>query len=163
MSDSLKNKILLYHGSREIVEYPEIRLHRFNKDFYFGFYCTKIAKQAERWAIRYDNKGYVNIYEYMPDTSLRIKVFSEMTEEWLDFIASCRAGKPHDYDIVEGPMADDTIFNYVQNFLDGRISRAAFWELAKFKKPTHQISFHTVRALTTLKFVEGREVKDGER
>ena len=30
MSDSLKNKILLYHGSREIVEYPEIRLHRFN-------------------------------------------------------------------------------------------------------------------------------------
>ena len=46
MSDSLKNKILLYHGSREIVEYPEIRLHRFNKDFYFGFYCTKIAKQA---------------------------------------------------------------------------------------------------------------------
>lgn len=163
MSDSLKNKILLYHGSREIVEYPEIRLHRFNKDFYFGFYCTKIAKQAERWATRYDNKGYVNIYEYMPDTSLRIKVFSEMTEEWLDFIASCRAGKPHDYDIVEGPMADDTIFNYVQNFLDGRISRAAFWELAKFKKPTHQISFHTVRALTTLKFVEGRVVKDGER
>ena len=30
MSDSLKNKILLYHSSREIVEYPEIRLHRFN-------------------------------------------------------------------------------------------------------------------------------------
>lgn len=30
MSDSLKNKIFLYHGSREIVEYPEIRLHRFN-------------------------------------------------------------------------------------------------------------------------------------
>ena len=56
MSDSLKNKILLYHGSREIVEYPEIRLHRFNKDFYFGFYCTKIAKQAERWATRYDKK-----------------------------------------------------------------------------------------------------------
>ena len=58
MSDSLKNKILLSHGSREIVEYPEIRLHRFNKDFYFGFYCTKIAKQAERWATRYDNLYY---------------------------------------------------------------------------------------------------------
>ena len=40
------------------MEYPVIRLHRLNKDFYFGFYCTKIAKQAERWATRYDNLYY---------------------------------------------------------------------------------------------------------
>ena len=83
-----------------------------------------------------------------------------MTEEWLDFIAACRLGKPHDYDIVEGPMANDTIFNFVQDFVDGKISRAAFRELAKFKKPTHQISFHTVRALTTLEFLKGYEVHD---
>lgn len=38
---------------------------------------------------------------------------------------------------VDGPMADDTIYNYVQNYMDGKISRAAFWELAKFKYPTH--------------------------
>lgn len=75
-----------------------------------------------------------------------------MTEEWLDFVAACRAGTPHSYDVVEGPMADDTIFNYVQSFLDGEISRAAFWELAKFKYPTHQISFHTAKALAALKF-----------
>lgn len=74
----------------------------------------------------------------------------------------CRTEKLHDYDIVEGPMADDTIFNYVQNFVDGKISREAFWNLAKFKKPTHQISFHTARALTTLKFLKGSEVKDEE-
>ena len=42
-----------------------------------------------------------------------------MTEEWLDFIVACRSGQSHDYDIVEGPMADDTIYNYVQNFIDG--------------------------------------------
>lgn len=75
-----------------------------------------------------------------------------MTEEWLDFVAACRSGTPHSYDVVEGPMADDTIFNYVQSFLDGEISRAAFWELAKFKYPTHQVSFHTVKALAALKF-----------
>lgn len=49
-------------------------------------------------------------------------------------------------------MADDTIFNYVQSFLDGEISRAAFWELVKFKYPTHQISFHTAKALAALTF-----------
>ena len=49
-----------------------------------------------------------------------------MTEEWLDFIISCRKGQAHQYDIVEGPMADDTIYNYLQNYLDGKISRADF-------------------------------------
>jgi hypothetical protein len=59
---------------------------------------------------------------------------------------------------VEGPMADDAIFNYVQNFIDGKISRSAFWELAKFNHPTHQISFHTISALDTLKFLGGEKV-----
>ena len=42
--------------------------------------------------------------------------FDVMTEEWLDFIVACRNGCGHDFDIVEGPMADDQIFNYIQNF-----------------------------------------------
>jgi len=143
----------LYHGSDSIVEYPEIRVSRFNKDFYFGFYCTIFLDQAKRWATRYQEIGYINKYTISPSPSLKVKIFPEMSEEWLDFIAACRSGKSHDFDIVEGPMADDTIFNFVQSFLDGKISRAAFWELAKFKKPTHQISFHTAKALTTLKFI----------
>ena len=85
-----------------------------------------------------------------------------MSEEWLDFIVECRSGKPHTYDIVEGPMADDTIYNYIQNYIDGKISRAAFWELAKFNHPTHQISFHTISALDTLKYI-GSEVVDGSK
>ena len=150
--------MLLYHGSREIVEYPEIRKAVFQKDFYFGFYCTEFRAQAERWATRYGRSGYVNIYEYTPNPELDVLKFSEMTEEWLDFIAACRTGKPHKYDIVEGPMADDTIFNYVQNFIDHKISKAAFWELAKFNHPTHQISFHTISALDTLTFIGSEEV-----
>ena len=80
-----------------------------------------------------------------------------MTEKWLDFIIACRNGASHSYDIVEGPMADDSIFNYVQNFMDGKISRAAFWELVKFNHPTHQISFHTLAGLNYLTF-QGSEI-----
>ena len=112
--------MILYHGSKSIVEFPEIRVQRYNKDFYFGFYCTLYPEQAIRWAIRFDGVGYLNEYLYTPDDSLKVKRFPEMTEEWLDFIVSCRLGHPHDYDIVEGPMANDTIFNYVQNFAMGR-------------------------------------------
>ena len=136
-------KIVVCHGSSQIVEVPAIRITKYNKDFYFGFYCTVIKEQARRWATRFGEEGYINLYEYRPN------------QEWLDFIVACRSGQAHSYDIVEGPMADDTIYNYVQGFMDGKYSREAFWELAKFKYPTHQISFHTARALTTLKFLKG--------
>lgn len=152
--------IIIYHGSTQIVESPEIRVAKYNKDFYFGFYCTMMPEQARRWATRFTGKGIINEYLYRPNEKLKTLIFPEMTEEWLDFIASCRLGEPHDYDIVEGPMANDTIFNYVQDFVDGKIPRAAFWELAKFKKPTHQISFHTAKALTTLEFLKGYEVNE---
>lgn len=151
---------LIYNVSDVVVEFPEIRTHRYNKDFYYGFYCTEMKEQAIRWATRHNETGILNVYKYNPVESLNIKVFPEMTEEWLDFIVACRSGKSHAFDIVEGPMADDTIFNYVQNYIDGSISREAFWALAKFKHPTHQISFHTVSALATLEFVEGIEVKN---
>ena len=149
---------IIYHGGKEIVEFPEIRTAKYNKDFYFGFYCTYFKEQAERWATRYGRTGVVNEYSYAPLSSLRMLTFPAMSEEWLDFIVSCRSGNSHDYDIVEGPMANDTIFNYIQGFIDGEITRAAFWELAKFKRPTYQISFHTARALATLKFLRGYEV-----
>ena len=152
--------MILYHGSKEIVKTPEIRIPRYSKDFYFGFYCTLMREQAKRWAVRFSGKGIVNEYEYVQGISLKMSNFPEMTEEWLDFIIDCRRGKSHDYDIVECPMANDTIFNYIQDFIDGKISRSAFWELAKFKKPTHQISFHTARALETLTFKAAYEVYD---
>ncbi len=150
----------LYHGSQEVVQIPEIRRARFHKDFGCGFYCTILKEQAIRWATRFPTTGIVNIFSYREDSTLNIMRFDEMTEEWLDFIAACRNGKGHDYDIVEGPMANDTIFNYVQDFVDGKISREAFWALAKFKKPTHQISFHSAVALKTLTFERSERYED---
>ena len=147
----------VYHGSTVIVENPEIRIEKFNKDFYFGFYCTIMENQAIRWATRFGD-GIVNVFEYTPNDSLKILKFEKMTEEWLDFIIACRSGTPHDWDIVEGPMADDTIYNYIQEFQDGKISREAFWTLAKFRYPTHQISFNTKKALETIKFKKARKV-----
>ena len=147
----------IFHGSSEIVKKPEIRVSNYNKDFYFGFYCTLYRAQAERWATRFGD-GFVNVFEYTENPDLKVLKFEEMTEEWLDFIAECRTGVPHEYDIVEGPMADDQIFNYVQDFIDGNISREQFWVMAKFKKPTHQISFHTIDAIRTLEFVREEKV-----
>lgn len=148
----------LYHGSNLIVKVPKILIQGFYKDFGFGFYCTKREKQAVRWALTKKKEHYVTVYEYVPSELLNVKMFETMTDEWLDFIAQCRSGLEHEYDVVEGPMADDTIWNYVEDFLAGNISRAAFWELAKFRYPTHQIVFCTEKSLQSLKFLRSYEV-----
>lgn len=151
--------LLIYHGSSVVVEHPEIRKTRYTKDFAWGFYCTNNKEQAVRWAARHST-GCVNQYWFTESADLKILRFPQMSDEWLDFIAMCRSGKTHDYDIVEGPMADDTIWNYVNDYLAHEISREAFWALAKFRHPTHQISFHTEKALRCLKFA-GSEVVYG--
>ena len=95
----------------------------------------------------------VSVYDYIPNEKLKVLSFSSMTEEWLDFVVDCRRGLPHDYDIVEGPMVDDTIWDYVEDFIAGNITREAFWVLVKFKYPTHQLVFCTDKALQSLSYV----------
>lgn len=144
----------LYHGSNVIVRKPEILISGHYKDFGFGFYCTNHKNQAIRWAMTKKPDHIVNIYEWKEEPDLNIKKFEAMTEEWLDFIVACRHGDNHHFDIVEGPMADDTIWNYIEDFLDGDISRSAFWELVKFRYPTHQILFCNNETLKYLTFKE---------
>ena len=151
-------KMTVYHGSYTIVEKPRIIKGRNTKDFGPGFYCTIIREQAERWAKRYDTP-IVNTYTVRLNSGLKVLEFKEMTEEWLDFITACRHGEPHDYDIVIGAMANDQIYNYIADYIDGVITREQFWVLARFKYPTHQINFCSDSALNCLEFVSGREVK----
>ncbi len=130
----------VYHGGIYGCKQPEIRKGRNTKDFGTGFYCTVIKEQAQRWARRYDTK-VVSIYEVRLRPTLKIKEFKDMTNEWLDFIIACRSGIPHDFDIVIGAMADDQIYNYISDYMEGTITREQFWVMAKFKYPTHQINF----------------------
>lgn len=145
-------KPIVYHGSNCIVQTPRILTQGYTKDFGYAFYCTNILSQAKRWALTRNGPSIVNKYLYRPDTALRILSFENMTEEWLDFLVNCRRGLEHNYDIVEGPMGDDQIWDYVNDFASGKISRAAFWELTKFKHVTHQLAFCTDSALNCIKF-----------
>ena len=151
------SKMTVYNGGYTKIEQPKIIPGKNTKDFGNGFYCTIIREQAERWAKRY-NTPVVNTYTVRLDSRLDILEFSEMTDEWLDFIVDCRSGKPHHHDIVIGAMANDQIYNFVADFIDGVITREQFWVLAKFKYPTHQIVFCTEEALKYLEFVSAEEV-----
>ena len=150
-------KMLVYHGSCTEVREPKIIVGRNTKDFGTGFYCTVIKEQAQRWARRYDTPT-VNIYSSLIDEKLDILEFKTMTDAWLDFIIACRSGKPHSHDIVIGAMANDQIYNFISDYMDGILTREQFWVLAKFKYPTHQINFCTDNALKCLTFVKSEKV-----
>jgi hypothetical protein len=119
----------VYHGSYLKVRTIDLTFGRPNKDFGLGFYVTKIRKLAQEWADRKgaDNrtKGVVSEFifdEYIwEDTELNLLRFENYTEEWLDFVVTNRSNRSrkqaHDYDIVEGPIADDAVSVRVNNLV----------------------------------------------
>lgn len=151
------SKQIIYHGSYCKVDTPKILLGKYTKDFGTVFYCTILEEQAEKLAKKYDT-SIINQYEYNENPNLKIKNFTVMTEEWLDFIIDCRSEKKHNFDIVIGAMADDQVYNYITDLISGSITREAFWELAKFKHPTHQIAFCTDESLKCIKFIGLKEL-----
>jgi hypothetical protein len=145
----------IYHGNSLEVKEPKIIEFGFNKDFGNGFYCSDEAIEAKKRAFRKGKgAGVVSIYKYdfLQIRKFNFVIFSEMTEEWLDFIVECRNGRKHQFDIVEGPMVDDEIYSYVNQLINGEINRRAFWELVKFRQPIRHICFCSYRALALIKF-----------
>jgi hypothetical protein len=154
----------VYHGS--YIEIFEIDLSKsvINRDFGSGFYVTKLREQAEYWAIRkgrqYRTNGFVTEFQFsdVAFTSYGMNVlrFTEYTEEWLDFVVMNRTAEApvniHDYDIVEGPVANDDIATRITFYLEGGITKSEFIEELKFKRSvSHQIALCTQKSLQMIK------------
>ena len=86
-----------------------------------------------------------------------LNVREKNSEEWLDFILSCRGGKDvADYDLVFGGVANDKVFNTVELYFDGLIDKAEALKRLRYEKPNLQICFRTEKALFLLRY-EGSE------
>ena len=159
--------IRLYHGSTVAVRKPSLRPGRPNADFGKGFYTTSDLEQAVRWAhIKQDReeseRAVVSIYEFdeslLDSQDLDIRRFTGADEAWLYFVTDCRKSRPHEYDLVQGPVANDKVFTSVNLFESGVLSAEAAILQLKAYKTYDQLSFHTNRVIKNLKFVESIEV-----
>jgi hypothetical protein len=152
----------VYHGSyMEIVEI-DLSQCRKNKDFGQGFYVTKYEKHAEEWAERIGSKqgtaGFVTEFEFggyfYNERDFKVLCFNDYTEDWLDFVVLNRNNRSehqvHDYDIVEGPIANDRVARRIYDYLDGIVSKENFLDELKYHESTHQICFCTVKSLQLL-------------
>lgn len=57
------SKLILYHGSPNIIEHPAFGKGKAYNDYGKGFYCTEHIEFAKEWACSENVDGYANKYE----------------------------------------------------------------------------------------------------
>lgn len=157
--------IKLYHGSDTVIHVPDLIRCKPYKDFGKGFYLSASRKQAESLAAqrcRQTLKEIPVVNEFLFDDSLltsgdfKVLSFEDYSEEWVRFVLANRdihAVHPvHDYDIVYGPIADDSVTFQLRRFQRGAIRsiHELIAELRYDKGITFQYYFGTQRALNQL-------------
>jgi hypothetical protein len=159
----------VYHGS--YIEILDINLAkcRPHRDFGKGFYVTRFLRHAKRLSENmgriHQTQGFVTEFEYQENSFTQhvcnVKKFDRYNEEWLDFVVMNRneeADEPaHNYDIVEGPVADDKVQNRINDYLGGAVSKNDFLNELKYHEETHQICFCTILSLQSLKRIDYRK------
>ncbi|HPR60496.1 MAG TPA: DUF3990 domain-containing protein [Prolixibacteraceae bacterium] len=161
---------ILYHGSTEIIQSPKILEIQRLLDFGKGFYTTKNKEQAERWAQLKqkregkNTKAYVTVYIFN-ETELRqlkIKEFTLADEEWLDFVVKNRnEDYNHGYELVSGPVANDTLYQTLNLYETGILTKPETIARLKVHPLYNQISFHSPKALQLLKYKQAYQVMIG--
>ncbi len=155
----------LYHGSNVVIDEIDLSRSRRGKDFGCGFYLNPDKSQALEMAVRtsqrmQEGEPVLNTYlfdeELLKEGSpLSVKVFQEYSIEWAEFILKNRknlSGSPvHPYDVVVGPIADDTVGLQMRRFIQGYIDIERMIEELRFHAPAVQYFFGTEKAIGYLK------------
>jgi hypothetical protein len=157
----------VFHGSYTEITKVDISYSEILRDFGKGFYVTKLYQQAKNWAIRKGREnnidGFVTEFDFNENTCKNLKMkllhFEDYNDEWLNFVVLNRKNdsgeKVHDYDIVEGPVADDKITTQIDDYIAGNISREQFLNDLVYN-PSHQICFCTVQSLQALTLTKSK-------
>ncbi|MBD5265372.1 MAG: DUF3990 domain-containing protein [Duncaniella sp.] len=160
--------IRLYHGSNVAIEQIDLSRSKRGKDFGQGFYLNANADQAMEMAARttrFLNEGVptLSCFEFDEDEAtkngINIKIFPDYSEEWAEFVVMNRKNNSdipvHPYDIVVGPIADDTVGVQIRRFIMGYLSASVLVEELRFKGDhAVQYFFGTPKAVNFLKRIE---------
>jgi hypothetical protein len=148
----------IYHGSDALFDTISLSASRNYRDFGKGFYTTYMKEQAVGWANhmcrRHVTKtAYLYEYEYEDLSGLDVKQFSGYNKEWLEFVGLNRiqGGIQHNFYIVIGPVANDDTMETLRLYFRGLIDEEYTLHQLTFRKSNNQISFHTPKALQTIK------------
>jgi len=156
----METKLILYHGSNCNFDKVDISKSKDRRDFGKGFYTTTLCEQAEDWAgalfDRYKGDG-IFVYELELELTgeLLVKRFDGLSEEWLLMVQKNRTlgGIQHNFDIVQGPVANDKTARTIALYIAGIIDANEAIKRLQSNRINDQVSLHTSAALSRLKIV----------
>ena len=160
----------LYHGSIEIVKAPVILEKQRLLDFGKGFYTTTNQKQADRWALLKQKregkeaKAFVSVYRLdeidLNNKNLKIKEFKKASEAWLNFVVKNRNEHYlHGYDLVIGPVANDTLYQTLNLYETGILTKKETINRLKVYPLYNQVAFTTPAAIQFVQFKTAYQVE----
>lgn len=140
----MKQDLIIYHGSQQIIETPKFGIGKKYNDYGQGFYCTENIELAKEWACPVKNDGYSNKYCLSLDgmniihltkgkfnilnwlavllAHRKFDINSSVGSNARDFILDRFMPEVADVDVMIGYRADDSYFSFAEDFVNNTIS-----------------------------------------
>ncbi|MDR2965778.1 MAG: DUF3990 domain-containing protein [Treponema sp.] len=155
--------IKVYHGSDVLVQHPKIIQPVRALDFGAGFYTTANIEQAKSFAKRVQDRNgtsekHISVYSLNIELIKKMNClyFNKPDKKWLDFVSANRNGiySGINYDIIYGPVANDTIFRTFIAYQNGILSEKETIKRLKISRLYNQMVFTNEEALKCIEFFD---------
>ena len=175
------NKIIIYHGSENIIQTPDLKAGKKHNDYGQGFYCTQDLELAKEWACKSETDGFANRYELdlselkvlnLNSTGytilnwiailLRNRVFSmdaPLSIRARDYLIENFGVDTISYDVIIGYRADDSYFSFAESFLNNSLPLQNLNKALRLGKLGEQVALVSQKAFDNLRFVEAVSVE----
>lgn len=171
-----KSSVLLFQGAKAKIEGPLSIAHsRMNNDFGQGFYCGESLEQSAMFVSNYpDSSLYILQFER---GHLRGRTY-DVGRDWMLMIAYYRnrlgqyAGsdvikkllqKNRDIDYIIAPIADNRMFEIIDQFIDGEITDVQCQHCLSATNLGRQYVFITDKALSRVSILERCYLTESEK
>lgn len=176
------SKLVIYHGSKDIIEKPYYHDVKAQNNYGFGFYCTESLELAKEWSCsNNENNGFANKYS-INLSGLKILDLTDKRYSILNWIAILLKFRTFDlsndisiqakeyllknfyidvnnYDIVIGFRADDSYFSFARDFVNNTIPVRKLSQAMELGQLGKQVVIVSELAFSKLHF-EGFETAD---
>lgn len=177
----MKQDLIIYHGSQQIVEVPKFGTGKKYNDYGPGFYCTESIELAKEWACPVKNNGYANKYNMNLD-GMNVMRLTRGEFNILNWLAILLAHRKFDItspvgnnarefifdrfmpntaavDVMIGYRADDSYFSFAEDFLNNTISLRDLNLAMQLGTLGEQVVLLSERSFGQIKFI-GYEIAD---
>ena len=171
--------MIIYHGSKQIIDSPIAGGSNIHNDYGPAFYLTTDLVAAKMWACRNDEIGVVNKYEIRNDVFNNLKIldltdkkkysvlnwiailmhfrkletgFIYTNQEALEFMKQYYIDVSQ-YDVVIGYRADDNYFRFPKQFIEGNLAVDDLEKIYLLGDLGIQYVFMSEKAVSSLNFI----------